>query len=326
MIKQLSILGLADEMAQAKTRKKEFLAQMDAIIPWDEWAEIIRPYYYKGEVGNKPFELNLMLRIHLLQNMYTLSDMGTMYEIIDSRASSEFCGVDCSAQVPDGDTIGRFRTLLVENGLQEKLFLQVVALLEARGLILKKGTIVDSTIISAPSSTKNREKKRDPEAHQTKKGSTWYFGYKAHIGVDRTSGLVHHLETTSANVHDVTITAKLLHGEEESVHGDSGFLGVAQREDSITHNKRCKKIQYKINRRPSQSKHNAARSMGQIKRREREKSSVRAKVEHVFGVVKGIFGYRKTRYKGRRKQDEKLHMIFALANLYLADKRYGLAV
>lgn len=325
-MKQLSILGLADEMAQAKTRKKEFLAQMDAIIPWDEWEEIIRPYYYKGEVGNKPFELSLMLRIHLLQNMYSLSDMGTRFEVLDSRASSEFCGVDSSAQVPDGDTIGRFRTLLVENGLQEKLFLQVVALLEARGLILKKGTIVDSTIISAPSSTKNLEKKRDPEAHQTKKGSTWHFGYKAHIGVDKNSGLVHHLETTAANVHDVTMTSKLLHGEEESVHGDSGFLVADQREDSITHNKQGKKIQYKINRRPSQSKHNTARSQGQIKRREREKSSVRAKVEHVFGVVKGIFGYRKTRYKGRRKQDEKLHMVFALANLYLADKRFGLAV
>jgi IS5 family transposase len=141
--------------------------------------------------------------------------MAVMTEVIDSRSFSEFCGVDSSNQVPDGDTIGRFRALLEKNGLQEQLFQQVVTLLEARGLILKKGTIVDSTIIAAPSSTKNRERKRDPEAHQTKKGNTWYFGYKAHIGVDKDSGLVHHLEVTAANEHDVTVVQKLLTGEEK---------------------------------------------------------------------------------------------------------------
>lgn len=247
--------------------------------------------------------------------------MGTMTEVIDSRGFSKFCGIDSSNQVPDGDTIGRFRALLVKHGLQEKFFAQVVDLLEVKGLILKKGTIVDSTIISASGSTKNREKKRDPDAHQTKKGNTWHFGYKAHIGVDKTSGLVHHVQVTAANVHDVTMTPHLLHGEEESVHGDSGFLGAEKREDAVTHNNKGKKIRYKINRRPSQSKNNTARSKGQIRRREREKSSVRAKVEHVFGVVKGLFGYQKTRYKGRRKQTAKLHMMFALANLYLADRR-----
>jgi IS5 family transposase len=253
-----------------------------------------------------------------------MADMAAKYEVIDSRAFSEFCGVDSSNQVPDGDTIGRFRALLVRHGLQKKLFAQVVELLEAKGLILKKGSIVDSTIIAAPSSTKNREKKRDPDAHQTKKGKTWYFGYKAHIGVDKTTGLAHHVEATAANVHDVTVVPKLLYGEEETVHGDSGYLGAQKREDAVIRNSRGKKIQYKINRRPSQSKNNTARSKGQIKRREREKSSVRAKVEHVFWVVKGLFGYRKTRYKGRRKQEAKLHMIFALANLVLADG-YSLA-
>jgi len=261
-----------------------------------------------------------MLRIHMLQELYDLADMAVMNEVIDSRAFSGFCGVDSSNQVPDGDTIGRFRALLVKHGLQEKLFAQVVALLESKGLILKKGTIVDSTIIAAPSSTKNSEKKRDPDAHQTKKGKTWHFGYKAHIGVDKTSGLVHHVEVTAANVHDVTVVPKLLYGEEASVHGDSGYLGAEKREDAITHNSQGKKIHYKINRRPSQSKNNTARSKGQIKRREREKSSVRAKVEHVFWIVKGTFDYRKTRYKGRRKQEAKLHMIFALANLVLADR------
>jgi IS5 family transposase len=320
MNKQISLSLESDELKQAKTKKKEFLAQMELIIPWREWLGIIEPYYYKGERGNKPYELELMLRIHLLQNLYDLSDMGAMGEVIDSRAFSEFCGVESSNQVPDGDTIGRFRALLVEHDLQEKLFAQVVSLLEAKGMILKKGTIVDSTIIAAPSSTKNREKKRDPEACQTKKGNTWHFGYKAHIGVDKESGLVHHVETTAANVHDVTVVPKLLSGEEESVHGDSGYLGAEKREDAITRNKKGKKIRYKINRRPSQSKQKSARCQGQIRRREREKSSVRAKVEHVFWVVKGLFAYRKTRYKGRRKQAAKLHMVFALANLYLADR------
>ena len=321
MNKQLTLSAQTDELGQARTRKKEFLEQMERIIPWAEWVGIIQPHYYKGERGNKPYELETMLRIHLLQELYDLADMAGMNEVIDSRAFSEFCGVDSSNQVPNGDTIGRFRALLVQHGLQKKLFAQVVALLEAKGLILKKGTIVDSSIIAAPSSTKNREKKRDPEAHQTKKGNTWHFGYKTHIGVDKDSGLVHHVETTTANVHDVTVVPKLLYGDEASVHGDSGYLGAQKREDAVTHNSQGKKIQYKINRRPSQSKNKSVRSQGQIKRREREKSSVRAKVEHVFGIVKGLFGYRKTRYKGRRKQEAKLHMQFALANLILADRR-----
>ena len=297
------------------------MEQMERIIPWAEWIGIIKPHYYKGERGNKPYELETMLRIHLLQELYDLADMAVMNEVIDSRAFSEFCGVDSSNQVPDGDTIGRFRALLVQHGLQKKLFAQVIAFLEAKGLILKKGTIVDSSIIAAPSSTKNREKKRDSEAHQTKKGNTWHFGYKVHIGVDKDSGLVHHIEATAANVHDVTVVPKLLYGDEASVHGDSGYLGAEKREDAVTHNSQGKKIQYKINRRPSQGKNKSVRSQGQIKRREREKSSVRAKVEHVFGIVKGLFGYRKTRYKGRRKQEAKLHMQFALANLVLADRR-----
>ena len=316
----MTISALTDELTQARTRKKEFLEQMERIIPWSEWIGIIKPYYYKGERGNKPYELENMLRIHLLQELYDLADMAVMNEVIDSRAFSEFCGVDSSNEVPDGDTIGRFRALLVTHGLQKKLFNQVVALLEARGLMLKKGTIVDSSIIAAPGSTKNREKKRDPEAHQTKKGNTWYFGYKAHIGVDKNSGLVHHVEATAANVHDVTMVPKLLHGEEVSVHGDSGYLGAQKREDAIIRNSRGEKIQYKINRRVSQSKNKTSRSAGQIKRREREKSSIRAKVEHVFGIVKNLFGYRKTRYRGQRKQEAKLHMQFTLANLLLADR------
>ena len=316
----MSLSGLMDELSQARTKKKEFLEQMERLIPWGEWAAEIKPCYYKGERGNKPYDLELMLRLYVLQNLYTLSDEGTVAEVIDSRAFSEFCGVESSNQVPNGDTLGRFRNLLIRNGIQEKLFTQVVEQLETRGLLLKKGTIVDSTLISAPSSTKNAKKERDPVAHSTKKGKNWYFGYKAHIGVDKDTGLVHTLRTTAANVHDVTMMPQLLSGEEQMVYGDSGYLGAEKREEAVVRNKKGKKIQYKINRRPSQSKKKSARSKAQIKRREREKSSVRAKVEHVFAVVKNRFRYRKTRYRGLRKQAAKLNMVFALANLILADR------
>lgn len=317
--------GLSDELAQVKTKKKEFLAQIDRIIPWSEWLSMIQPYYYKGERGNKPYDLELMLRLYLLQNLYDLADEATAAEVIDSRAFSDFCGVDSSNQVPDGDTIGRFRNILICNNLQEKLFIQVVTLLQQKGLILKKGTIVDSTIIAAPPSTKNREKQRDPDAHQVKKGNNWHFGYKAHIGVDKDSGLVHHLKVTAANVHDVSETSELLTGEEETVYGDSGYLGAGKREDAVVCNKQGGKIKYNLNRRPSQLKKLSKSGQQYAKKAEHKKSSVRAKVEHVFGVVKGLFGYRKTRYRGLRKQTAKLNMLFALANLYLADKRGLLA-
>ncbi len=175
-------------------------------------------------------------------------------------------------------------------------------------------------MISAPSNTKNKGQKRDPEAHSTKKGNTWHFGYKAHIGVDKDTGLVHTLKVTAANVHDVTMTAELLSGGEDTVYGDSGYLGAEKREEAVLRNNNGKKIRYKINRRPSQTKNVSVRSRAQIKRREREKSSVRAKIEHVFAVVKGRFRYRKTRYRGLQKQIAKLNMVFALANLILADR------
>lgn len=316
----MSLSGLMDELSQARTKKKEFLEQMDQLIPWEKWVEEIRPCYYKGERGNKPYGIELMLRLYVLQNLYTLSDEGTVAEVIDSRAFSDFCGVDSSNQVPDGDTLGRFRNLLIRNGIQEKLFAQVTELLQERGLLLKKGTIVDSTLISAPSSTKNAEKKRDPEAHSTKKGNTWHFGYKAHIGVDKDTGLVHTLKVTAANVHDVTMTAELLSGGEDTVYGDRGYLGAEKREEAVLRNSNGKTIRYKINRRSSLAKNVSARSRAKIKRREREKSSVRAKVEHVFAVVKGRSQYRKTRYRGLQKQIAKLNMVFALANLILADR------
>jgi len=316
----MSLSAFSDELAQVRTRKKEFLELINRIIPWGKWIALIQPSYYKGERGNKPYELERMLRIYILQNLYDLSDEGTVAEVIDSRAFSDFCGVESSNQVPNGDTLGRFRNLLIQNGLQEQLFAQVVALLAERGLILKKGTIVDSTIISAPSSTKNKEKKRDPDAHQTKKGNTWHFGYKAHIGVDRDSGLVHTVKATAANVHDVSMTSELLTGEEETVNGDSGYLGAEKREDAIVRNSKGKKIRYQINQRPSQIKKLSKSGQYKAKKREHTKSSIRAKVEHVFGVVKGLLKFRKTRYRGLQKQTAKFNIMFALANLILADR------
>lgn len=314
-----------DEFAQARTSKKEFLEKIERIIPWGKWTEMIRPCYYKGERGNKPYSLELMIRIFVLQNLYDMADMKVMNEVIDSRAFSDFCGINSPDEVPDGDTIGRFRNILIENGIQKKLFHQVIDILYERKLILKKGTIVDSTLIAAPSSTKNKEKKRDKDAHSVKKGNQWHFGYKAHIGADKDSGLVHHLEVTPANEHDVTVTSKLLHGEEETVNGDSAYTSADKREDAIVKNKQGKKIKYKINRKPSQIKKLSPGGQYYAKKAEHKKSSVRAKVEHVFAVVKRIFGYRKTRYRGLRKQTAKLNIMFALANLYMAD-RFSLSV
>ena len=223
MNKQQSISFINDELKEVKTHKREFLKRIEEIMPWGELEELVRPCYYEGKRGNKPYGLELMLRIHLLQNLYNLSDEGTRNEIIDSRAFSDFCEVESSNQIPDGDTIGRFRNKLIENGVHEKFFAIVVKTITDRGLILKKGTIVDSTFIEAPTSTKNKEKQRDPDAHSAQKGNEWHFGYKAHIGVDKDTGLVHTLKVTAANVHDATMVSELLTGEEEVVFGDSGL-------------------------------------------------------------------------------------------------------
>ena len=317
----MTLAEMNDEFGAARTNKKEFLEKMDQIIPWVEFVELIQPYYYKGERGNKPYPLELMLRIFILQNLYDLADMKVMNEVLDSRACTAFCCISSPDEVPDGDTIGRFRNLLIEHDLQKKIFDAVLNLIAERGLILKKGTIVDSTFIEAPSSTKNQKKERDPEAHSAKKGNTWHFGYKAHIGVDRESGLVHHVVTTAANEHDVTVVNQLMHGDEDTLGGDSGYIGAEKRPDAITRNRKGKKIKYVICRKPSSIRKLSKSGQYAARKREHEKSSVRCKVEHVFAVVKKLFGYRKTRYRGLRKQTAKNFIMFALANLYLADRK-----
>lgn len=321
MDKQTSMSFFTDELAEVKTHKKEFLGKMDQLIPWGEWVAMIKPSYYKGERGNKPYDLELMLRIYVLQMVYNVADMAVAAEVIDSRAFSEFCGVTSSNQVPNGDTIGRFRNLLIKHGMQEKLFADVVNQLKAKGLMLMKGTIVDSTLIAAPSSTKNEKKERDPEAHQVKKGNQWYFGFKGHIGVDRDTGLVNKIEATAANVHDINMVPQLLEGTEETVHLDSGYTGVAKREDTLLTNTDGHKIDYIVCAKPSLlRKKYAGKALEAAQAIEHAKSSVRCKVEHVFGIVKGLFRFRKVRLRGLTKFSAQLHMLFALANLLLASR------
>ena len=323
--KQLTMSLISDELGQASTKKKEFLGIMEKLIPWSQWVGIVQPHYYKGERGNKPYDLELMLRIYVLQHLYNLADDAARNEIIDSRAFSQFCGVDSSNQVPDGDTIGRFRHILERNQLGEAFFTNVVESLQKCNLMLKKGTIVDSTLIAAPSSTKNKEKQRDPEAHSVKKGNQWYFGYKEHIGVDADSGLVHTVETTAANVHDSNMVVELLQGTEEDVYGDSGYLGAEKKDDAILVNNEGKPIRYQINKRPSQLKKASGEKFELLKAIEHAKSSVRSKVEHVFCVIKRIFHFCKTRYRGREKLHQHCCTLFALANLYLARNRMKVA-
>ena len=226
---------ISDELGQASSKKKEFLGIMEKLIPWSQWVGIVQPHYYKGERGNKP-----MLRIYVLQHLYNLADDAARNEIIDSRAFSQFCGVDSSNQVPDGDTIGCFRHILERNQLGEAFFTNVVESLQKCNLMLKKGTIVDSTLIAAPSSTKNKEKQRDPEAHSVKKGNQWYFGYKENIGVD----------------------------------ADSGYLGAEKKDDAILVNNEEHPIRYQINRRPSQLKKASGEKFELLKEIEHAKSSV----------------------------------------------------
>ena len=321
MDRQMTLAEMNDEFGAARTNKKEFLEKMDSLIPWAAFVRLVKPFYYKGERGNKPYPLELMLRIFILQNLYDLADMKVMNEVLDSRAFTAFCCINTPDEVPNGDTIGRFRNFLTEHSLQKMIFNEIVRILTEKGLILKKGTIVDSTFIEAPSSTKNQKKERDPEAHSAKKGTTWHFGYKAHIGVDRESGLVHHVDTTAANVNDVTEVSHLMHGEEDTVHGDSGYIGAQKRPDAIVRNNKGKKIKYQICRKPSSLKKLSKSGQYAARKAEHKKSSVRCKVEHVFAVVKKIFGYRKTRYRGLRKQTANNYIMFALANLYLADRK-----
>ena len=302
------------------TRREKFLARMETLLPWAQLLAVIEPFYPKGERGRPPVGLERMLRIYFLQQWYGLADEALDDALYDSQALRDFARIDLAAEgVPDATTLLKFRRLLETHDLCQGLFAAINADLSARGLLLREGTLVDATLIAAPSSTKNEKKQRDPEMHQTKKGNQWYFGMKAHIGADRDSQLVHTVVVTAANVADVTKTAELLHGEETQVYADAGYLGVEKRAEIVALER---KIDWQIAR-----KRGAIQAMAEgaekraVRAAEKLKASVRAFVEHPFHIVKNLFGYRKVRYRGLAKNGHQLYTLFALANVVIGGRR-----
>ena len=308
--------GDAEDLGQRKrTRREVFLAEMDQVVPWPALLKLIEPHYPKlGRPGRQPYPLKTMLRVHFLQQWYALSDPGMEEALYDTPVMRRFAGLGGLDTVPDETTILNFRRLLETHDLARQLLEQVNTYLSRKGLSLRGGTIVDATIIAAPSSTKNGDGRRDPEMHQTRKGNQWYFGMKAHIGVDDESGLVHHVECTAANASDVTVAHRLLHGQEETVCGDSGYTGLDKREDMQGKGD----LGYLIAAKPSVLKQ-IKRKSGQKLARELEhaKASLRAKVEHPFRVIKRQFGYTKVRYRGLVKNTAQVLTLFALSNLWM---------
>lgn len=307
MSDQRTFAGLAWSQKGKVTRRERFLAEMDAVIPWPRLLELIEPYYPKKGRGRQPLGLEKMLRIYFLQQWFDLSDPQAEDELYDSESMRRFARIELSEDViPDETTILRFRHLLEKHELTEAMFKEVRGLLEEKGLYLKSGTIVDATIISAPSSTKNRTGTRDPEMKQTKKGSNWYFGMKLHIGTDL-QGLVHSVTGTNAATNDLTQMPALLHGEEKAVLGDRAYWSEKDRQRF-----REEGVAYRVNRRAAPGK-----PLGEGWRKiNRIRSKTRCMVEHPILVVKGIWGFRKTRYRGLRKNLARGYTMFALANLY----------
>jgi IS5 family transposase len=298
-----------------KTRREVFLEEMELVVPWKVLLKIIEPHYPVAGRGRRPYPLESMLRVHLMQNWFALSDPAmeeALYEIASLRS---FARLSLNEPLPDETTILNFRHLLEANDLADDMLKAINALLARKGLLLKRGSIVDATIIAAPSSTKNAEGERDPEMHQTKKGNQWFFGMKAHIGVDADSGLVHTVTTTAANEADVEQVADLLHGKEEQVWADSGYRGAPTRVDR-------ENLQWHIAARPSDIANlPEGRAKTKVQKAEHRKASMRAKVEHPFRVVKRQFGLVKVRFRGLAKNTAHVVTLFALSNLWMARKQ-----
>lgn len=319
-MKQNTFTDYEYSLRRKTTKREEFLDIMNEIIPWDEWVGVIEPYYPKGKRGRPPMGIEKMLRMYLLQIWFNLSDPATEDAIYDSYSMRKFSKIDfLTESVPDETTLCKFRHLLEENGLNKLFFDAINRVMVQTGHMMKGGTIVDATIISAPSSTKNATKSRDPEMHQTKKGNEWKFGMKCHIGVDAGTGLVHTITTTAANVSDVTETANLLREDDEVVYGDAGYLG-AQKRPEIAKNEHFSKIVFRINRRPGKLPHVSDNAIDWERYIEHQKSAVRCKVEHAFRIIKCQFGYKKAVYRGLKKNENRLYAMFACANLYVLAK------
>ena len=309
-MKQLTLAQQAEfQRYSKKTRREQFLDEMEAVMPWAELRALVEPHYSKGETGRQPVGLDIMLRVYFLQQWYALSDPGVEDVLYESAVLRRFVGVDLGrAPAPDETTILNFRHLLEAHELCGPMLDRVNVYLERKGIRIAHGTIVDATIIHAPSSTKNEKQERDPEMHQTKKGKQWYFGMKAHIGVDSKEGMVHSVCSTAANVSDVHMLPELLHGEEKKVWGDAGYQGQSEAIHTAApaaQDMTCRRVK---------------KAKGEVdeieKRKNRNKSRVRAKVEWPFRILKRVFGFVKVRYRGLQKNHQWLCAAFALVNIY----------
>ncbi|WPL21786.1 IS5 family transposase [Thiorhodovibrio frisius] len=320
MQQQLTFAQLEYQHKKKVTRRDRFLAEMEKVVPWEELLEELGPHYYQEHNrgrGRPPVPLERMLRLYFLQQWFNLADEALEDTVYDSQSFRGFLGIDLlNAGVPDATLLPKFRRLLEANDLGGRLLERVNAHLSERGLMMNEGTMVDATIVAAPSSTKNASKARDPEMHQTKKGNQWHFGMKAHIGADLFSGAVHSVHCTAANVADVSATDKLLHGQESTVFADAGYIGADKRDELSK-----RKIRWQIAAKRGRVK---ALEDGpikeQIKAIEQQKASLRARVEHPFHVIKNLFGHRKVRYRGLKKNNVQWQVLFALSNLYLLRK------
>ena len=302
------------EYSHRKKKTEEFLKIMNEIIPWDEWVGYIEPYYPTGKRGRPPMGIEKMLRMYLLQVWFNLSDEMVDDTIYDSYAMRKFMGLNfLEEQAPDATTQLQFQHLIERNGIGKVFFDAINRCLEQCGHMMKGGTIIDATLIFAPSSTKNQSGERDPEMHQTKKGNQWYFGMKCHTGVDAGSGYVHTVEVTAANVHDLDMASQLIREDDDVVYGDAGYLGIEKRQ-GILEDKHKSGIDYRINQRPGKIlalKDGPGKDW--FRYFERQKSSVRSKVEHPFHIIKDLFGYRKVAYRGLAKNHNRLYMLFLSA-------------
>ncbi|BBB27104.1 IS5 family transposase [Amphritea japonica] len=314
---QLSFADSEFNSKRRQTRKEKFLGRMEKLIPWQRLESVIEPYYPKAGNGRKPYPLSTMLRIHCLQQWYSMSDPAmedALYEIASMRL---FAGLSLDGAIPDHTTIMNFRHLLERYGLARKIFQEVSIWLNEAGVLVKEGTLLDAMIIETPTSTKNKAGERDPEMHQTKKGNQWYFGMKAHIGVDARTGLTHSFTTTAANELDLNQAEHLLHGKEQFIFADSGYRGAEKREEL-----KATKADWQIAEIPSKVK--ALKKHPRINKiplkTEYLKASIRAKVEHPFRIIKCQFGFTKARYRGLMKNDSKLAILFALANIARVDQ------
>ena len=311
-------LGL--NLSKRRTRKAVFLDEMNLVVPWSELLALIAPHAPRAKTGRPPFELETMLRIHFVQQWFGLSDLAMEEALFETALYREFVGLSSVERIPDRVSILRFRHLLEEHHLAERILATVNATLTDKGLMLRQGTVVDATLIAAPSSTKNSTGTRDPEMHQTKKGNQWHFGMKAHIGVDADSGLVHTVVGTAANVNDVTQASKLVHGEETDVFADAGYRGVEKRKEIQAQHP---DVNWHIAMMPGKRRAmDKGTPMGAIlEKLEQTKASIRAKVEHPFRVIKRQFGYVKVKYRGLAKNTANLMTLFALSNLWMARRR-----